>query len=183
MRSPESALNSPKLDQPCVLGNASLGQGDAIARHPIQRRGRAGRPGQHGDAPVSQGDQVADQRACAGKRVADDAVDVPAGDLAVDDDGRRVAGAQPRQVLGVGAERGDHHAVDALADHHVEIAELLGGVFVGVAEEDGVAVALGCILDATGDRGPKGVLDVRHESAPSELVRLERRLWATPLGT
>ena len=155
-------LELAELDQPRILLDARLGQCDPVASHPVQRRRCAGRSGQHGDSLVSKGDQVAGECTRPGERVTDYTVNIPAGDLPVDDYRWRISGAQQRQVVAVGTKRGNHHAIDALADHHVEITKLFGGVFVGVAEEDGVAVTLCGIFDTAGDRGPERVLDIRQ---------------------
>ena len=74
-----------------------------------------------------------------------------------------VAIKQPGEISGFGAEGRDEDSIDALADDHVQVALLLGCVFIGVAQEHRVAAALGRVLHAARNSGPEGVLDVGHD--------------------
>ncbi len=62
------------------------------------------------------------------------------------------------------APRGrDDQAVDPHAQQQVDVARFLDPVFVGVAQDHGVAALLGRILDAALDQGPEGIGDVGKE--------------------
>jgi hypothetical protein len=88
MRSPEIALNSPKR-----ISRSSSSIPASASGHAVSRSGGGRWPGEHGDPRVPQADQVVGQGACAGQRIAADAVDIPADDLAVDHHGGRAVAA------------------------------------------------------------------------------------------
>ncbi len=80
----------------------------------------------------------------AGDVVGSDAGDGGVGDDAVDEDGGNAAVEDPLEVAEVALRRGDQ-AIDALGEHDVEVAVLLLGALVGIAEE-GEEVEFACPL-------------------------------------
>ncbi|MDR6353863.1 hypothetical protein Q3H58_000534 [Pseudomonas psychrotolerans] len=76
--------------------------------------------------------------------------------------------AQTRQGLGearIAIDGGDHQAVDPPLPEHAQIAQLLLGIVVGVAEDDAIALAFAVILDATGQLGEVGVDRIGYQYA------------------
>ena len=67
------------------------------------------------------------------------------------------------KIAGVSATRGDHHAVDALTGHELQVARLLRQIFIRVAEENRIATALRRIFHAARHRGPKCVGDIGQD--------------------
>ena len=151
------------LDQPGIVRQPGLGQGDTIAHHPVRGCRGSRRPGQHRDPLVAQADQVADQRPRARDRIAHDGVHVPALDIAVDSDRRYPGASQLVQVLRVGITGGNDYPVHLLADDDVQVILLLCWVLVSVAEEHRIAAVLGGIFHAAGHSRPKGVGPIRDE--------------------
>src|SRR5205085_2539087 len=76
------------------------------------------------------------------------------------------AGGGEAAEVGVGAVRGDDHAGGLLGDGEFDVGGLLGFTFVGVAQDDRVAVLDGDVFDAAGGGGEEGDLDVGDDQEP-----------------
>ena len=75
---------------------------------------------------------------------------------------------------GVVIARRDDHSVNALAGDHLHIELLFGEIFVGIAEEHGVAGAVRRVFDPAGDSRPEGVRDVgEHQGQRMRALRTE----------
>jgi hypothetical protein len=76
-----------------------------------------------------------------------------------------------------GVDRCDEHALDALLLEQVQVRRLARRIFAAVAQVEGEAGRVGCLLRTFGDVGEEGVGDVEHDEgngaagAPAQLAR------------
>jgi hypothetical protein len=162
---PAGGLEVADVDQVGVGAEAQLGGRGRPRLEPLTPGGHALRARDVPDALVAEVDQVLHGGADAGDAVGRHARHVDAGDRAVDEHRRHLAGEQRVDAGRVGALRGDDDAVDAARDEGVEVAVLLLAVLVGVAEQGDVAELEQRLLDGVGEVGEERVADVRHEQA------------------
>ena len=92
-----------------------------------------------------------------------DRIDTLEGDLTVDEHDRPVPAQVWEQLLIGNSRAAEDNAIDAVRFEHRECGHFAFGLFVGVAEKDGIAVFEGNLFSTAHNIGKEGIGDVRHD--------------------
>ena len=137
----------------------------AVALFALADVREAHRVGDHLDAGESAPDQRLGRFVPGAAVVQHDAADLQVGHLAVEQHERNVLVGDVADDFICAFARNDHQTVDTLvAEDLDQVLELLR-ILVRTAEQHGILIFIGVILDAPGDVGEKLVRDVRNDDA------------------